>query len=557
MLTLCALLSSLVLLSTSVPFPKTQRAPHKLLLISFDGFRWDYDQDVDTPNMDTMNRDGVKAKYMTPAYITITSPCHFTLLTGRYIENHGVIHNLFFNVSNGQKASYLSTQGISEWWDNGTLPIWITAQRQGLKTGSLFFPGGNATYRGETVNVKKVERTGHNYSNETEWEENVETVMKWFTEEDLDFVALYFGEPDVTGHRYGPETQERKDIVSQVDRMVGYIRSRVKFYDLESRLNIIIIADHGMATVQKGPDEIVLRNIPGFNFSDLEFHLVDYGPSGLMFPKEGNLEKVYQVLKGAHPKLHVYKKEEFPERLHYSKNDRIGPLVLYGDPGYVIHAYAKFQFNNGEHGFDNEAIDMKTIFRAVGPSFKQGLLVEPFESVHVYALMCKLLGITPEVHDGSLDVTRNMLLSNIENDTDPPKYGLPDVMFRATVGLAAVVGFLFIVFVITTLTVSVKRHKKQKSGNSAAIPLQAHFHTALSRVSTHQRDPPTPVYQRPDHPAHKASRVECGRDYSNDSGAYTTPPTAPEAQLCLALPLDSPEEEARASARSRAGFVCF
>lgn len=69
----------------------------------------------------------------------------------------------------------------------------------------------------------------------------------------------------------------------------------------------------------------------------------------------------------------------------------------------------KVQFNKGEHGFDNEAMNMKTIFRAVGPAFKKGLVVEPFESVNVYALLCELLGITPEPHDGSLEVTKPML----------------------------------------------------------------------------------------------------------------------------------------------------
>ena len=67
------------------------------------------------------------------------------------------------------------------------------------------------------------------------------------------------------------------------------------------------------------------------------------------------------------------------------------------------------QFNKGEHGFHNNVTDMKTIFRAVGPSFKRGLEVEPFESVHVYELMCKLLGIVPEANDGSLSVLLPML----------------------------------------------------------------------------------------------------------------------------------------------------
>ncbi|KAG9464940.1 hypothetical protein GDO78_019161, partial [Eleutherodactylus coqui] len=416
MLTLCAVISAFVALGSSIPLQQRKKAPHKLLLVSFDGFRWDYDQDVDTPNLDNLSKDGVKAKYMTPAFVTITSPCHFTLLSGRYIENHGVIHNMYFNVSTWQKESYLRTQGISSWWDNGTLPIWITAQRQGLKTGSLFFPGGNATYRGETVNIKKVEKTGHSYSNETEWAENVETVMKWFTEQDLDFVALYFGEPDSTGHKHGPDSQQRKDMVQQVDRMVGHIRNRVQHYGLNSSLNIIITSDHGMATVHKGSDEIVLRNIKNFSLSDLQFHLLDYGPTGLIVPKEGRLEKVYQALNGSHPQLNVYKKDDAPNRLHYGNNARITPLVLYGNSGYVIHSYMKYQFNNGEHGFDNKDMDMKTIFRATGPSFKQGLIVEPFESVNVYALMCELLGITPEIHDGDLEVTKNMLLTHNQDN---------------------------------------------------------------------------------------------------------------------------------------------
>uniref|UniRef100_A0A8C6ZDY8 Ectonucleotide pyrophosphatase/phosphodiesterase 7 n=1 Tax=Nothoprocta perdicaria TaxID=30464 RepID=A0A8C6ZDY8_NOTPE len=225
--------------------------------------------------------------------------------------------------------------------------------------------------------------------------------MEWFTVHNLDFIALYFGEPDSTGHKYGPESTERKNMVSQVDRTVGYLRQRIAESGLESNLNLIITSDHGMDTVIK-TNEIHLRTVENFTFSDIQFELLDYGPNGLLVPKEGKLEHVYTVLKNAHPKLHVYKKEEFPKRLHYANNSRITPLLMYSDPGYV-------QFNKGEHGFDNEDMNMKTIFRAVGPAFKRGLLVEPFESVHVYALLCELLGIVPEPHDGSLHVTQPML----------------------------------------------------------------------------------------------------------------------------------------------------
>lgn len=76
-LTLCLLWASGAL---AAPLTKPKQ---KLLLISFDGFRWDYDRDVDTPNLDKMAQDGVKALYVTPPYLTVTSPAHFTLLTGK------------------------------------------------------------------------------------------------------------------------------------------------------------------------------------------------------------------------------------------------------------------------------------------------------------------------------------------------------------------------------------------------------------------------------------------------------------------------------------------
>ncbi|XP_077019253.1 ectonucleotide pyrophosphatase/phosphodiesterase family member 7 isoform X2 [Tamandua tetradactyla] len=350
-----------------------------------------------------MARDGVKARYMTPAFVTMTSPCHFTLVTGKYIENHGVVHNMFYNTTSKVKLPYHATLGIQSWWDNGSIPIWITAQRQGLKTGSFFYPGGNVTYQGMAATLSRKEGILHNYKDEKEWRANVDTVMRWLTEEGLDLVTLYFGEPDSTGHKFGPESPERKAMVEQVDRTVGYLRSRIASHGLAGSLNLIITSDHGMATVRKNASDLVeFHKFPNFTFKDIEFELLDYGPNGMLLPKEGLLDKVYAALRHAHPRLHVYRKEDFPASFHYASHPRITPLLMYSDPGYVIHGRLSVQFNNGEHGFDNKSPDMKTIFRAVGPSFKKGLEVEPFDSIHVYELMCHLLGIKPEANDGRL-----------------------------------------------------------------------------------------------------------------------------------------------------------
>ncbi|KAJ7989443.1 hypothetical protein DPEC_G00304590 [Dallia pectoralis] len=453
--------------SLGVPVDRySTKGQQKLLLISFDGFRWDYDRDVDTPNLDTMARDGVKASYVTPPFLTVTSPTHFTLLTGRYIENHGVIHNMWFDVNTGEKVPYYATQFKTEWWDNGTLPIWITAQRQGLRTGSLHFPGTQPRYQGESQTVKDVEPGFYNYKNETKWRQNVDKVMEtWFGEMDLDFVSLYFGEPDGVGHKYGPDSPERREMVGQVDRTVGYIRSSAEHNGLADSLNIIITADHGMSNVYRNGlvKEITLSKIPGFSFGDVSFHLLDYGPAGMLLPKPGMLETVYKALKGAHPHLHVFKKEEIPERLHFANNNRILPIILFSDPGYVINGFFPVQFNAGEHGFDNVEMDMKPFFRAVGPAFQKNLEVGPFETVNIYPLMCHILGIMPESNDGHLDVTKHMLVSATE---DRPQ----DFRRNVSVGLAAVGGCLVVVVAVLVSFHAFKKETNYRGSEGSVRP---------------------------------------------------------------------------------------
>ncbi|XP_007886711.1 ectonucleotide pyrophosphatase/phosphodiesterase family member 7-like [Callorhinchus milii] len=454
------LLGLFLTLTNNTPLqPGARKTHNKLLLISVDGFRWDYDQHIETPNLQALVKEGVKAKYITPSFITLTSPSHFTLLTGRDIESHGVIHNMWFNTTTGEKKPYYATQGVNEWWDTGSLPIWITAQRQGLKTGSIHFPGTKPTYDGEEIFLKIVEPQFYNYSNETAWRENIDTVMKWFTVDDLDFVTLYFGEPDSAGHKHGPDSEKVRNAVRQVDSAIGYLVQSIEKHGLKSNLNVIITADHGMTTVLKEPavNEIVLGRFANFSFKDIDFEMLDYGPCGMLLPKEGKIEKVYQALKGAHPHLTVYKKEDLPERLRYSKHERILPILLFGNLGYVVHGRLKLQFNKGEHGFDNQYMDMKMIFRAFGPDFKKNYLAEPFDSVNIYPLMCNLLKIAPEPNNGSLEITRGML-SFESNRSD-------SALSQGLVGLAAVAVFLILVAFIAIGSSLYTQRKDRRTHN--------------------------------------------------------------------------------------------
>ncbi|XP_066532175.1 ectonucleotide pyrophosphatase/phosphodiesterase family member 7 isoform X1 [Hoplias malabaricus] len=399
----------------SKPLSSTARRKFKkLLLISFDGFRWNYDEDAYTPNMDELVKEGVKAKYITPPMITMTSPSHFTTITGRWIEDHGVVHNMMFNSTSLLKLTHKATLKRSEWWDNGPLPLWITAQNQGLKTASYFYPGGGANYSGQAVDRSLVENYGHPDDNETEWRQKIDTVMDWFTKEDFDFVTLYYGEPDNVGHNVGPETPERRKIIEQIDRIIGYLRTSIQKNKLTDSLNVIITSDHGMTTIKKKPEVKEIKLSENLNFMTLtHFDLLDYGGFGMIRPKKGKEQEVYDALKNAHPNLTVYKKEEIPEHFHIAKNSRIQDIVLIGDLGFNLNSRVIFYVNKGDHGFSNQEMDMKMIFRAFGPDFKKNFLAEPFDSVSIYPLMCKLLGVNPAPHNGSLTDTELMLVENV------------------------------------------------------------------------------------------------------------------------------------------------
>ncbi|KAM6994785.1 LOW QUALITY PROTEIN: ectonucleotide pyrophosphatase/phosphodiesterase family member 7 [Tautogolabrus adspersus] len=383
---------------------------NKLLLVSFDGFRWDYDQDVDTPHLDQLVLDGVKAKYLTPPMLTMTSPSHFTTITGRWVEDHEVVHNMMFNAKTNQKVPHKETLTRSEWWDNGVLPLWITAQNQGLKTGSFYFPGGGANYSGQAVYRSMSEESGHPDDNETEWRQNIDKVMSWFSEENFHLVTLYYGEPDSVGHAKGPDHPDRKKIIMQIDRTIGYLREAIIRHNLKDSLNVIISSDHGMTTVKKRPqvDEIILNKYLNL-IQHASFEILDYGGFGILTPRPGKEQVVFDALSKA-PNLTVWKKNEFPESFHLGKSKRLPPIVIVADLGFNLNSRFIVYVNKGDHGYHNGEMDMKTIFRAFGPDFKKNFLSDPFDSIHIYPLMCKLLQIRPEPHNGSLSVTENLLL---------------------------------------------------------------------------------------------------------------------------------------------------
>ncbi len=380
--------------------------PATLLLISMDGFRSDYTERVETPNLDRLIATGVRAEGLIPPFPSKTFPAHYTLVTGLYPGHHGIISN------NIRDPRWPEPFGLSQrrevengrWW--GGEPIWVVAQRQGLKSAVYFWPGSEAAIQG-------VRPTHWNrFDAGISFEARVDQALAWI---DLpvgdrpSLIALYFEEPNDSGHRHGPLADETLAAVRRVDAMVGRLLTGLDERDLRQSTNLVLVSDHGMA--QMSPDRVILID----DLVELEEgELFEQGALLQLFPRHGRETLIYDALAGAHPNLHVYRRDELPERLHLYDQPRLPPILAVPDVGWeVITRSLRDRWGDqmiaGDHGQDPTHPDMQAVFVAAGPAFARGVTVPAIEAVDVYGLLAAALGIDVPAHDGDAARTTGIL----------------------------------------------------------------------------------------------------------------------------------------------------
>jgi predicted AlkP superfamily pyrophosphatase or phosphodiesterase len=386
--------------------PESDADQPKVLLISIDGFINEYVERNETPNLDHFMNNGVVAEYMIPVFPTKTFPNHWTLVTGLYTENHGIITNSFYDYELEARFSYgpQGTPNDERWW--GGEPIWATAENQGLTATTFFWPGSEATINGVQA-TKWVP-----YDGEVPDSTRIDSLISWMDpagDVQADFGTLYFSTVDSRGHGFGKNSSEVDEAVLKIDGLIGYLQEKIEEAGLDKSLNIILLSDHGMSDLS---EERVIFLEDLIDLNDVE--VMDWTPVGLIRPKEGKKEEVFEALKEKEENYSVYLKEDMPERYHFKNHYRIPEIILIADPGYSITNRSFFQTRGlmaATHGFDNTSSDMRTFFAANGPVFKEGEVAAPFESVHVYELMSHILNLDPAPNDGSIDSINHVLLN--------------------------------------------------------------------------------------------------------------------------------------------------
>jgi predicted AlkP superfamily pyrophosphatase or phosphodiesterase len=374
-----------------------------LILVSFDGWRADYINRFPVPNLKALAARGVRARALIPSFPVLTFPNHYTIVTGLYPEHHGIVANAMRDPSMPDRFTMSApTAKDPRWW--GGEPLWVTAMRQGRRAATMFWPGSEAPIGGLRPTYWKA------FDEHLATLDRVTQALDWIARpaaERPSFVSLYFEDVDTAGHDFGPGSPELAAAASHLDDALGKLVAGVHALGLDDRTSIVVVSDHGM-TPTSYERVIYLDALIDMSTVDVQ----ESGSSLQLSPRDGDVDGLYRRLHGKHPKLAIYKREDVPPRLHYRDNPRIPAIIGVPADGWSATTGERLvtdELHVAAHGYEPTTPDMGALFVAAGPTLRRGVVVEPFENVHVYDLLCRILKIAPAKNDGRAAMTRGFM----------------------------------------------------------------------------------------------------------------------------------------------------
>lgn len=378
-----------------------------VILVSFDGFRHDYVSNYDLPNFKSFIKKGASSEGLIPSFPSKTFPNHYTIVTGLYPGNHGLVDNSFYDKATGK----VFTTGKRDMVENpdfyGGTPLWQLAQQQGVLSASYFWVGSEAPVQGWHPAYYSI------YDHEFPNENRIDSVLYWLglpQDKRPNFITLYFSLVDDQGHNVGPNSIELGKTLHTADSLLGYLMSGLKKINLP--VNVILVSDHGM-TELKREEKIWITLSDYINTADSSLILVNSGTHVHLYTF--NRDSVYRALKAKEKNFTVYKKDLMPSKWHYN-HERVGDVLILANPGFQLQiTHRKRDLSRpgttvfGNHGFDPYVMkDMYGIFYAMGPNIKPGKRIPSFDNIHIYPFIAKILDLSIPKVDGDIRVLEGL-----------------------------------------------------------------------------------------------------------------------------------------------------
>jgi predicted AlkP superfamily pyrophosphatase or phosphodiesterase len=375
----------------------SEAAPAPVLVVSMDGFRWDYcdKYPAETPHLRRLREEGVSSRELIPVYPSNTFPNHYSIATGLYPAHHGVINNEMYDAALHATFQYNrgAPQRDARWW--GGEPIWITAVLQGKASACDFWPGSEAELKG----VRPTYWRPYDYAVPFE-SRLTDLIAHWNMGEARRpaITLFYLEEANSAGHNFGPDSPQTAAAVRLCDDRLGKILNRAAAERIA--LNLVVLSDHGMTPVS--PQRwMFLDDYVDLTSVQIDFQIPVVGLRPLQGTPEDLLAKLVNL-----PHARAFLVKDLPRRFHIETNPRTPPVWIVPELGWQVgrrslYNVAAVHAMAGNHGFDNALQDMHGILIANGPAFKsRGQRLAPVENIQIYNLLCAVAGLKPAPNDG-------------------------------------------------------------------------------------------------------------------------------------------------------------
>jgi alkaline phosphatase D len=363
-----------------------------VVMLSLDGFRWDYAEHANTPNLDYIAASGIKARSLIPSFPTKTFPNHYTMATGLYPDHHGIVQNSFYDPNLDRYYQISDRSAVEDGTFYGGEPIWVTAEKQGLTSASFFWVGSEAPVQGIQPTYWK------KYKHDFPFEQRIDTVIRWLSlPEDRrpHLILWYMDEPDGIGHTFGPDHEETYRKVQYLDSLVGVFLKKLNELPHAEEINIIVTSDHGMGPIDPEKTIFLDEYLNEEWFETVQGH----SPNLTLKAKPEFYDAAWTTLSMI-PHVQVWKHGTMPERLHYGTHARTLDFILLADSAWQFVSGDRSPYSGGAHGYDNANTDMHAIFYAMGPAINKDPDFPSFYNVDIYVLLTKMLDLTPAPTDG-------------------------------------------------------------------------------------------------------------------------------------------------------------
>jgi arylsulfatase A-like enzyme len=380
-----------------------------LLLVSIDGFRWDFADLQDTPAIDRIAENGLKAQALQPAFPTLTFPSHFTIATGVRPASHGIVANEFPNEDGSRWYQYKDRSSVQDGQWYLAEPVWVTAEKQGMVTAAYFFVGTEADVAG----VRPTHWRPFDAS--ISGEERVTQVLGWLSEPPETrphLITLYFEEVDNHTHWSGPGSAESLQAIRHVDAQIQLLLDGIEDLAHGNEVYVLLVSDHGQASYNPEEPTLVLDRI-----IDLEgTRSVEGGPYVFIHFEEADVnraERMRDVINEHWTCGRAMLPTQTPPAWKMGSSARYPDLIVLADPGCSVLSTAdkQIKISTGDHGWSPEMPEMRGIFYAMGPRIPRGIKIGVVDTTDIYPFMLSILGLpAPHAMEGDPDKLPSLLL---------------------------------------------------------------------------------------------------------------------------------------------------